>query len=97
MCAGVQRAFSRLTARMSGVGRHIERISRTFSGTAIKRSGLNSCSSSPGGKIRPSSSGVTGCPVAGEIGGAIWNGRSARTLYQCVGISWTGSVMRAVR
>ena len=46
--------------------------------------------------MRSSSSGVTGWPVAGLMGGRIGNGRSASTLYHWRGISLVGSVTRSL-
>ena len=97
MRAGVPSAASRRRARTRGVGRHIARMSSTSSGIAMKRSRLISCSMTCGGKMRPSSSGVTGCPVAGLSGGASGAGRSGRTLYQRVGSSAAGSVITSPR
>jgi hypothetical protein len=60
---------------------------------AIQRSADTSCSISAGGKIAASASSPTGLP-SGPRGGGGGLGRSATTLYQWVGMSFSSRLMR---
>src|SRR6266540_4576296 len=66
-------------------------MSRTSSGIGISRSVETSCAISAIGKSGARSAGPIGFPVPGCNTGAGGDGRSAKMLYQCVGMSFSSN------